>query len=89
MDTIDITSHRWKYDYVGTVVDKHITIIDIEKSIAGDFFILCILPDNDVHRYATWLYDPNTKNRWDGDYCFTLEQGINSLHRRVGMFVDA
>lgn len=44
--------------------------------------VLCILPHNRVHPYATWRVGPDG-DTGGGDYCRTIEEGVASLAERA------
>lgn len=46
--------------------------------------VLCVLPHNEMHPYATWRLEADGQGTAGGDYCRTLEDGMLSLKQRAG-----
>ena len=45
--------------------------------------VLCVLPHNPMHPYATWRVGPDGDTA-HGDYCRTIQEGVDSMNDRAG-----
>lgn len=50
--------------------DKHLEIV------------LCKLPENTITPYVTWGYNKNTDSFFSGDYCYSIDEAVNSYNSR-------
>lgn len=79
------SSTQVQQQFVGVVIDRKYTILDMVETEAGDVFILCLNSENPVHKYVTWgVNKDDLADRWAGRYCFTLQEALDDFNLRTG-----
>lgn len=87
METEDgkiITNATLRKTWVGQALStNNAYILDIGKTTHGEVYILCFLPDNKVHHFVTWGFDPETSNCFWGHYISNVHDAVEDLNGRL------